>query len=140
MNIFARLLSTVRTRSFWAFDPSPDLPHTLLSDIKGNPSFQAMLETTYAEEAGGVVDKGTQKEGQLADPLAWITPFLVSLVSPTSEESPTIVNTGFAEALARVASTCFADWQHARYGPSFRAAAAKSGLDVSDSFRILVPR
>lgn len=132
LDIFALLLSTSPNRSFWHFDDSPELPHTLFSDIKNNPSFSTLLESRYltGSDIEIIEDKGKSTRLASAEPFIWIKDFLLSLL-PESNSRSRQQETGFNEALARVLGDCFQDWQHDRLPPALRAAAAHAGLKVS---------
>jgi senataxin len=125
--LFTSLLGQSPNHHIWTFDTSPELPHTLFSDIKNNPSFQSLLESTYGPDIAESGDK---------DLLSWISDYLVSLVGSSSTEVQKLSvggkeASGFGEALAKVASFCFSEMQHTRLDPSLRAAVANQGIKVS---------
>jgi senataxin len=135
LECFSTLLHLSPTDDIWAFDTSPDLPHTLFSEIKNNPSFQTLLESQNAPaktETPSSPAKGKSKdEGEGA--LSWITPFLKSLIGGTAgvEAADSSGGGGFGEALAKVMNFCFLEMQHTRLGGEVRAAAAHAGFQVS---------
>jgi senataxin len=114
----------------WTFDNSPELPHTLFSEIKDNPSYIALLESHYQSApppSETDTRKGKGKENRTTDALNWMTDFLVSLVEPGSKTT----ESAFPEALAKVMHFCFAEMQHEQFDQRLRAAAAETGFKVS---------
>jgi senataxin len=110
---------------------SPELPHTLFSDIKSNPSFIRLLEDSSSFPSAVTTTKGKGKEGHSGGPLAWLSSFMVSLcpAKDTSGSSPK--DSGFGEALAKILAFCYQDMQHGRFEQETRAAAATAGNTVS---------
>jgi len=124
---FTALLSLSPTRHIWAFDASPELPHTLFSDIKKNSSFQALV--INAHPSSGNDPKGKGKAGT-ANSLEWVTNYLLSVVD--GQEEGSTASSGFSEALAKVINFCFAEMQHNSLNVAARAAAAEAGCEVSN--------
>lgn len=135
LGCFSFILRLTPTSAMWEFDPTPELPHTLFSEIKNNPSYQSLLSHRYPDDnASSTAEseksgKGKEKEESIDSPLGWITNFLISLIdSPQGAKE-----SAFPEALARVMVFCFAEMQHERLNDRLRAAAAKVGFDVSQA-------
>jgi senataxin len=124
---FTNLLSISPTHHIWAFNTSPELPHTLFSDIKRNTAFQAIVLEAHPTS---IVDgKRPETLDTSATPLLWIVDYLVSAVDSEKENS-TVVR-GFSEALAKAINFCFSDMQHESLKVPARAAAAEAGCQVS---------
>lgn len=141
LEVFSLLLSACPNRSFWTFDTSPELPHTLASDIRNNASFRAMLDAAYGESAGRLSPpfignndgKGKEKRESGVSPFSWISDFLLSLVTVSSPKNPNATeDSGFSEAAARIMGDLLQDLQHERFDAKLRAAAAQAGLDVGE--------
>lgn len=123
LQLFTSILRLSPTQHIWAFDTSPELPHTLFSEIKHNSSFETLVATAQPSNP-----KGKDKEGaDESSPLAFVTPFLVSVLDTQRAKE----GSGFSEALAKVMNYCFAEMQHDRLDVSVRAAAAEAGFKVS---------
>ncbi|WWC59973.1 uncharacterized protein I303_102536 [Kwoniella dejecticola CBS 10117] len=142
LTCFSNLLCVCKNRHIWSFDASPDIPHTLFSELRSNPAFEKLLESRYQDDKGepgtlhternGNIDKGKGPERRSAGPLDWISDFLVSLVDV--ENSDIVITdgkktSGFAEALAIAINFTFQEMQHSRLAESLRAAAATTGLE-----------
>lgn len=122
LELFISILRISPTHHVWAFDTSPELPHTLFSEIKHNSSFQALVATAQPSNP-----KGKGKEGAIdASPLGFITAFLVSVLDAQRAKE----SSGFSEALAKAMNYCFAEMQHDRLDVPVRAAAAEAGFKV----------
>jgi senataxin len=122
LELFTSLLRMSPTRHAWAFDTSPELPHTLFSEIKRNSSFDALVADTRPSNPKGKGKEGAEDEG----PLGFITPFLLSVLDAQKAKE----GSGFSEALAKVMSYCFAEMQHDRIDVQVRAAVAETGFKV----------
>lgn len=123
LELFTTILRLSPTHHVWAYDTSPELPHTLFSEIKHNSSFHSLVATSQPSKP-----KGKGKDGaDDASPLAFITPFLVSVLDAQRAKE----TSGFSEALAKVMNYCFAEMQHDRLEVTVRAANAEAGLKVS---------
>ncbi|CAK9786073.1 hypothetical protein CC85DRAFT_326715 [Cutaneotrichosporon oleaginosum] len=120
LELFTSILRISPTRHAWAFDTSPELPHTLFSDIKRNASFDALVADARPSNPKGKDKEGTEDTG----PLSFITPFLVSVLDAQKAKE----GSGFSEALAKVMNYCFAEMQHDRLEVQVRAAVAESGF------------
>jgi senataxin len=150
LSCFALLLSLSPTHHIWSFDPSPELPHTLFSDIKNNPAFHALLLDLYKASPNSIpslphittdtYDKGKRKQDVKAEPLLWIVDFLLSTAEVEAGASARMANDhGFGEALANVMTFCFVQMQHGRFTGDLRAAAAHTGFKVSFSpYKLIV--
>lgn len=116
------------TKHVWTFDSTPELPHTLFSDVKKNSAFRDMV---LAAQPVPVADdsKGKMKEAAFDTPsaLSWITNYLLSVNDVQSKDG----SSGFSEALARVMSFCFSEAQNEPFETSARAATAQAGCSVS---------
>lgn len=125
---FTTILRVSPTKHMWTFDSTPELPHTLFSDIKKNSAFRDLV---LAAQPVPVVDtsKGKMKEAVSETPsaLAWITNYLLSVNDVQSKDG----NSGFSEALARMMSFCFSEAQNEPFESVARAAAAQAGCSVS---------
>lgn len=112
----------------WTFDSTPELPHTLFSDIKKNAAFRDMVLSAQPVPVADT-SKGKMKEIALDTPsaLAWITSYLLSVNDVQDKEG----SSGFSEALARVMSFCFAEAQNEPFESHARAATAQAGCSVS---------
>ncbi|WVQ94431.1 hypothetical protein IAU59_001510 [Kwoniella sp. CBS 9459] len=146
LSTFITLLSTSPDRHIWSFDNSPELPHTLFSQIRSNPAFQSLLDSRYKlqpevidfTEADEVVhvDKGKKKADHRNGPLDWVGDFLLSLVDVESYVPASLnvgdgkTGSGFPEALAVATSFTFQELQHSRLPGILRAAAAVAGLEA----------
>ncbi|BEI80229.1 hypothetical protein CcaverHIS002_0107580 [Cutaneotrichosporon cavernicola] len=120
LELFTSLLIMSPTHHAWAFDTSPELPHTLFSEIKRNSSFDALVADTRPSNPKGKSREGAEEAG----PLAFITPFLLSVL----DAQRTKEGSGFSEALAKVMGYCFAEMQHDRLDIQVRAAVAEAGF------------
>ena len=130
---FIALLKQNSTHHIWDFDMSPELPHTLFSEVKSNPSFQNLLQSSCKDTS-----MAQRQSSSDHDVTSWMTDYLVSLteVETTAQTAPTAGNkpvSGFGEALAKVSNFCFSEMQHARLDAGVRAAVARAGIDVSHS-------
>jgi len=142
LSCLASLLQFSPTRHIWSFDSSPELPHTLFSEIKNNHSFQNMLVDRFEpaitealasppSAIAGHDEKGKRKVDGVENPFAWVSPFLLSLVEPEQERAnSSSSDTGFPEGLAQAASFCLQDLQHERFAAELRAAAAQAIFEV----------
>ncbi|WOO78940.1 Helicase sen1 [Vanrija pseudolonga] len=119
---FTRLLSVSPTHHIWAFDTTPELPHTLFSDIKKNKSFQKLLMGDASVDASA---KGKEKE-RSDNPLNWLGDYLLSVADAQKTDS-TANSKGFSEVLAKIAGFCFVEAQHERLPVSTRSLAAEAG-------------
>lgn len=159
ISCLASLLRTSPTRHIWSFDTSPDLPHTLISELRTNPAFHELLETCYPAPLDSEADdhgaprnsSGKSKELRKPDknPLDWLGDYLLSvadtekrMITQTGEEKGS--GMAFAEALAVVTNMVYQELQHSRLSNELRATAASAGFEVRDvhfSFNItLIPR
>ncbi|KAK8861338.1 hypothetical protein IAR55_002157 [Kwoniella newhampshirensis] len=142
LSCFAAVLQISPTRHIWSYDNSPDLPHTLLSELRNNPALQRLLEDRYLADLSATnlsrteglaqSDKEKGKKKELDGPLDWISDFLLSLVDteqeiPVTDKSST---SGFAEALAVATNFTFQELQHGRLSGELRAAAAFAGFEA----------
>lgn len=125
---FTTILRISPTKHVWTFDSTPELPHTLFSDIKKNPAFRDMVLAAQPAPAADT-SKGKMKEISSDAPsaLAWITNYLLSVNDVQSKDG----SSGFSEALARVMSFCFSEAQNEPFETAARAAAAQAGCNVS---------
>ncbi|WVQ73855.1 hypothetical protein IAR50_003436 [Cryptococcus sp. DSM 104548] len=138
---FHSLLHLTPTHHIWTFDTSPDLPHTLLSELRSNPALQNILETHFKAEVvenedarRSPTDKGKGKERQ-DGPLDWMGDFLLSVLDSdknTSRPAKGSLGTSgaFTEALAIAMNMVFQEFQHPRLSHDLRASAACAGLDA----------
>jgi senataxin len=133
------LLSACPSQTLWSFDTSPELPHTLFSEIKDNASFQQVILQRYQRTATSSPtpdeshrsDKGKGKEVDPENPLSWISGFLWSLMPAKGEKSKSVgKEAALPQALAKVMNFCFAEMQHERLPVEVKAAAAQCGFDV----------
>jgi senataxin len=145
LGCFTLLLSACPTQRLWTFDTSPELPHTLFSQIKDNKSFQQLVtkhyESSSASNPATPIDengfsyqaKGKGKEASTESPLSWISDMLRSLVpAQTKEKNPRTANElPLPQALAKVMNFCFAEMQHESWVIEAKAAAAQCGFEVS---------
>lgn len=124
---FTRLLQISPTKHVWTFDSTPELPHTLFSDIKKNPAFRDVVLAAHPVPSA-YDSKSKIKDAALETPsaLAWITDYLLSVNDLQSKEG----SSGFSEALARVMSFCFSEAQNEPFEAHARAAAAQAGCKV----------
>ncbi|OXB33487.1 senataxin [Cryptococcus neoformans] len=145
ISCLASLLHTSPTRHIWSFDTSPDLPHTLISELRTNPAFHELLETRYpapldseadghdASGNGSNKSKGRRKPD--TNPLDWLGDYLLS-VADTEKELITQVGEekgsgmAFAEALAVATNMVFQELQHDRLSNELRATAAFAGFEA----------
>lgn len=142
LSIFAELLAISPTRHIWLHDMSPDLPPTLFSEIKTNPSFMRLLEAGYppldTPEISGT-GKGKEKTAG-GEPLAWLEKMLVSLTDVTTARSPSAdlvgVKSGFGETMARIMVFLFSELQHGSHSPQLSAIAAQTGCDILRAMRL----
>ncbi|WVR04068.1 hypothetical protein IAU60_001067 [Kwoniella sp. DSM 27419] len=153
LSCFATVLRTTPNRSVWSFDPSPELPRTIFSELRSNRAFESLLARTYNGTAeNDVADDGNKpvhlrhgKEKQTAlNHLDWIGNFLVSLadvetVNPSPAASGVKEGSGFSETLATVALFTFAEMQHSRFSGALRAAAATAGFQALMSLHQVIP-
>ncbi|EIW69108.1 hypothetical protein TREMEDRAFT_31469 [Tremella mesenterica DSM 1558] len=124
---FQVLLHISPTHHIWSFDVSPELPHTLFSEIKNNPSFRTSLENSCPSSPAETNEHhGKGKGTTTCRSLTWIEDFLLSLRDAKTASGKSS-NTGFGESLAKAMNFCFSEMQHTRYPPSLRAAAAECG-------------
>lgn len=147
ISCLATLLHISPTRYIWSFDTSPDLPHTLISELRTNPAFHELLETRYpspldseadghnAHGNGSNKSKGRRKPD--TNPLDWLGDYLLSvadtekgLVTQVGEEKGS--GMAFAEALAVATNMVFQELQHGRLSNELRATAASAGFEVRD--------
>jgi senataxin len=136
------MLSACPKPTVWTFDTSPELPHTLFSEIKDNASFQDVVIAYYQDRAAAVpmdVDdsssaatKGKGKDADAETPLSWVSDFLRSLVPRKEQTNKRERESALPQALAKAMSFCFAEMQHERLSENVKAASAKCGFDVSD--------
>jgi senataxin len=138
LNCFALLLSTCPSPVMWTFDTSPDLPHTLFSEIKDNASFQKVITEHYQsfsppspQEGTITKSKGKGKEIDSDNPMSWISDFLRSLVPLKGERRKSGKEMALPQALAKAMNFCFAEMQHERVSVEVMAASAQCGFDVS---------
>ncbi|WVQ62978.1 uncharacterized protein L199_001127 [Kwoniella botswanensis] len=143
LSCFSTLLEISPNRHIWSFDPSPELPHTLFSEIRSNPAFQVLLERHYSDVPDTVdltvndaftrIDKGKGKKKESNGPIDWTSDFLVSLVD-AEKTSATMKDEqkpgGFSEALAITMNFAFQEMQHTRLSGGLRAAAASAGCEA----------
>ncbi|WWD16760.1 hypothetical protein CI109_101192 [Kwoniella shandongensis] len=142
LSCFATILQASPTRHVWSHDTSPELPHTLLSEVRNNPALQVLLEERYRDQPmvldlteadTTVVDKGKGKRKEADGPLDWIGDFLLSLVDAErsiTSSADKAVGSGFAEALAVATNFVFQEMQHGRLTGTLRAAAALAGFEA----------
>ncbi|WRT65451.1 uncharacterized protein IL334_002394 [Kwoniella shivajii] len=144
LSCFTTLVQRCPNRHIWSFDSSPELPHTLLSEIRSNPAFQTLLEQTYSDEietmdisdVDGIVrsDKGKGKKKENDGPLDWISDLVVSLLD--MEKASVVITKdvkmrgGFFEALAVTMNFTFQEMQHIRLSDRLRAVAASAGMEA----------
>lgn len=129
LQCFAQILRLSPTSAIWTFDTSPELPHTIFSEIKDNPAFLKLLDSRYSQDSSPTIAderKGKGKQSDQQGPLSWITDFLVSLTSSTASTK----ESAFPETLAKAMHFCFAEMQHERLSQRLRAAAADVGFKV----------
>jgi senataxin len=138
LNCFALLLSTCPSPVMWTFDTSPELPHTLFSEIKDNASFQQVITQHYQSSSppppqDGTISmsKGKGKECDSDNPMTWISDFLRSLVPLKGERRKSGKEMALPQALAKAMNFCFAEMQHERVSVEVKAASAQCGFDVS---------
>jgi len=138
LNCFSLLLSTCPSPVMWTFDTSPDLPHTLFSEIKDNASFQQVITEHYQSSPSSPpqdgtlsISKGKGKEFDSDHPMSWISDFLRSLVPLKGERRKSGKEMALPQALAKAMNFCFAEMQHERVSVEVKAASAECGFDVS---------
>lgn len=125
---FTTLLITSPTHHIWAFNTSPELPHTLFSDIKKNPSFQALLVEAHPSSGTDTKGKGRIGVDEVKNTFFWMCSYLLSVVD--SEGANNASGLGFPEVLAKTVNFCFAEMQHNSLAVSARTAAAEAGSEV----------
>ena len=119
------LLRACPKRSFWSFDASAELPSTLFSDVKSNPSFEKILLERYGTDASALATAASD-----STPLAWVGDFVISLLDHDESSSNSHPDSGFGETLAKVMGECLGVLQRDRYNEPLRAAAAKAGFET----------
>ncbi|ODO09298.1 hypothetical protein I350_02898 [Cryptococcus amylolentus CBS 6273] len=137
LSCFHSLLHSTPTHLIWAFDTSPDLPHTLLSELRANPALQSLFEARFKTEnaeiedtAPSSADKGKGKARE-DGPLDWMGDFLLSVLdSDKQRSSPAKGSLAFTEALAIAMNMVFQEFQHPRLPEGLRAFAAYAGFDA----------
>ncbi|OCF45032.1 senataxin [Kwoniella heveanensis CBS 569] len=146
LSAFTTLLSTSPNRHIWSFDTSPELPHTLFSQLRSNSEFQNLLHDCYKSQHDVIdfteddeiihLDKGKMRAEAGKGPLDWIGDFLLSLIDVEthatlgSEGKEAKTGSGFGEALAAATNFTFQEMQHSRLPGSLRAAAAVAGFEA----------
>ena len=137
-------MSSCPSPTLWSFDTSPELPHTLFSEIKDNASFQEVIlqhfqrDPTSLPAPSGGSDKGKGKEADPENTLSWISGFLWSLMPAKGEKGKSVgKEAALPQALAKVMNFCFAEMQHERLSVEVKAAAAQCGFDVRDFYTYL---
>lgn len=125
--VFTTLLHRSPTSSIWAFDTSPELPHTLFSEIKNNRLFKELLAEYRPLPDQGSKGKGKAEGDEPTGPLGWINDFLLSVLSKSNASS----GSAFPEALAKVMSFCLSEMQHDRIDSVQHGVAAEAGFTVS---------
>ena len=138
LNCFSLLLSTCPSPVMWTFDTSPDLPHTVFSEIKDNASFHKVIIEHYQpssppspQEGTISISKGKGRESNSENPMSWISDFLRSLVPLKGERRKSGKEMALPQALAKAMNFCFAEMQHERVSVQVKAASAQCGFDVS---------
>jgi senataxin len=120
---------------------SPELPHTLFSEIKDNRAFQNLFTSYYegtssllpptppSDDGGSHLAKGKGKQVSDEAPFSWVSNFLRSLVAEKTKDPP--AESPLPQALAKVMNFCFAEMQHEGWTVEAKAAAAQCGFEVS---------
>ncbi|WVF66821.1 hypothetical protein IAT40_001563 [Kwoniella sp. CBS 6097] len=156
LSTFTTLLTISPDRHIWTFDTSPELPHTLFSQLRSNAAFQSLLETRYKPQHDVIdftevdeavqVDKGKMKVEDDNGPLDWIGNFLLSLIDVEAQVTGETdgkdgkAGSGFSEALAIATNFTFQELQHSRLPGTLRAAAAAAGVEaLQKAHRTLAP-
>ncbi|WVQ83579.1 hypothetical protein IAT38_005720 [Cryptococcus sp. DSM 104549] len=144
LSCFSAILRASPTRHIWSFDSSPELPHTLLSELRINPALQTLLDSRYPTvlESDEVImedarqDKGKGKKKESDGPLDWLGDYLISLVDAeknsgeTTNRRDSSLGAGMPEALAVGMNMMFQELQHVRLSSEMRAAAALAGFEA----------
>ncbi|WVN90408.1 uncharacterized protein L203_105644 [Cryptococcus depauperatus CBS 7841] len=142
---FASLLCASPTRHVWLFDPSPELPHTLLSELRANPTFQTFLGDQYFnvfhpdKPAINTVELRFQKDKvdnkRYVSSLNWLGGFILSVMDMEQSracQSGESRNVGFAFAatLAVAMNMVFQELQHTRLSSNLRSTASRFGFEA----------
>lgn len=127
LSVFQTLLHLSPTHHIWAFDTSPELPHTLFSEIKNNRLFKDLVDNYQPKAVNGDYKGKGKADDDQSNPLIWINGFLLSVLDTPNAKT----GAAFPEALAKVMSYCLSEMQHDRLDASTHILAAEAGCKVS---------